>query len=111
MSVDSLFQPLTLGSLDLPNRIIMAPLTRGRASEANVPQPVMGTYYAQRADAGLLISEATAVHPGGMGWYLKRSVLQIETERVAAIILSIIVLVLISELLSAWARNTVMKMK
>ena len=69
MSVDSLFQPLTLGSLDLPNRIIMAPLTRGRASEANVPQPVMGTYYAQRADAGLLISEATAVHPGGMGWY------------------------------------------
>ena len=48
---------------------------------------------------------------GGMGWYLKRSVLQIETERVAAIILSIIVLVLISEILSAWARNTVMKMK
>ena len=46
-----------------------------------------------------------------MGWYLKRSVLQIETERVAAIILSIIVLVLISEILSAWARNTVMKMK
>ncbi|MEQ9560079.1 MAG: phosphonate ABC transporter, permease protein PhnE, partial [Rhodospirillales bacterium] len=48
---------------------------------------------------------------GGMGWYLKRSVLQIETERVAAIILSIIALVLISEILSAWARNTVMKMK
>ena len=48
---------------------------------------------------------------GGMGWYLKRNVLQIETERVAAIILSIIVLVIISEALSAWARNTVMKMK
>lgn len=48
---------------------------------------------------------------GGMGWYLKRSVLQIETERVAAIILSIILLVLVSEILSAWARNTVMKMK
>ena len=46
-----------------------------------------------------------------MGWYLKRNVLQIETERVAAIILSIIVLVIISEALSAWARNTVMKMK
>jgi len=48
---------------------------------------------------------------GGMGWYLKRNVMQIETERVAAIILSIIVLVLISELISAWARNFVMKMK
>lgn len=48
---------------------------------------------------------------GGMGWYLKRNVLQIETERVAAIILSIIALVLVSEILSAWARNTVMKMK
>lgn len=48
---------------------------------------------------------------GGMGWYLKRNVLQIETERVAAIILSIIVLVIISEALSAWARNSVMKMK
>jgi len=48
---------------------------------------------------------------GGMGWYLKRNVLQIETERVAAIILSIIVLVIISEAISAWARNAVMKMK
>ena len=48
---------------------------------------------------------------GGMGWYLKRNVMQIETERVAAIILSIIVLVLVSEAVSAWARNTVMRMK
>ena len=46
---------------------------------------------------------------GGMGWYLKRNVLQIETERVAAILLSIIVLVLISEVISAWARNKVAK--
>lgn len=69
MSNDALFQPLTLGALDIPNRIVMAPLTRGRASEGNVPQPVMGEYYAQRADAGLLVSEATAVHPLGMGWY------------------------------------------
>ena len=51
------------------------------------------------------------VGAGGMGWYLKRAVLQIETERVAAIIISIIVLVLISEILSAYARNHVMKMK
>ena len=51
------------------------------------------------------------VGAGGMGWYLKRNVLQIETERVAAILLSIIVLVLISEALSAIARNRVMRMK
>ncbi len=51
------------------------------------------------------------VGAGGMGWYLKRSVLQIESERVAAIIISIIVLVLISEIISAWARGRVMKMK
>jgi len=48
---------------------------------------------------------------GGMGWYLKRNVLQIETERVAAILLSIVVLVIISEIVSAWARSRVMKMK
>lgn len=48
---------------------------------------------------------------GGMGWYLKRNVLQIETERVAAIIISIIVLVLMSEIFSAWARKVVMRMQ
>ena len=48
---------------------------------------------------------------GGMGWYLKRNVLQVETERVAAILLSIIVIVGISEIISAWARNKVLKMK
>ena len=48
---------------------------------------------------------------GGMGWYLKRNVLQVETERVAAILFSIIILVLISEIISAIARNSVMKMK
>lgn len=46
-----------------------------------------------------------------MGWYLKRNVLQVESERVAAILVSIIVFVFLSEMLSAWARNTVMKMK
>jgi len=48
---------------------------------------------------------------GGMGWYLKRNVLQIETERVAAILISILVLVMISEAVSAWARNKAMEMK
>jgi phosphonate transport system permease protein len=48
---------------------------------------------------------------GGMGWYLKRNVLQIETERVAAILISILILVMISETVSAWARSKAMKMK
>lgn len=69
MSVDALFQPLKLGTLDLPNRVVMAPLTRARATEQHVPTPVQAVYYAQRADAGLIVSEATAVHPMGMGWY------------------------------------------
>jgi N-ethylmaleimide reductase len=69
MSIDALFQPLTIGTLEIPNRIIMAPLTRARASAENVPQPIQGVYYAQRADAGLIVAEATAVDPLGMGWY------------------------------------------
>lgn len=69
MSTDALFQPLTLGTLSIPNRIVMAPLTRARADEEHVAQPIMGEYYAHRADAGLIVSEATAVHPMGMGWY------------------------------------------
>ena len=48
---------------------------------------------------------------GGMGWYLKHNVLQIETERVTAILLSILILVLISEIISAWARDRVMRLK
>jgi phosphonate transport system permease protein len=48
---------------------------------------------------------------GGMGWYLKRNVLQIETERVAAILISILILVMISETVSAWARGKAMKMQ
>jgi 2,4-dienoyl-CoA reductase-like NADH-dependent reductase (Old Yellow Enzyme family) len=69
MSPQTLFSPLALGDLPLPNRIIMAPLTRARASVDNVPQALMGTYYAQRADCGLIVSEATAIDPMGMGWY------------------------------------------
>ena len=54
-ATDSLFQPLQLGSLDIPNRVIMAPLTRCRASEGRVPNELMAEYYAQRASAGLFI--------------------------------------------------------
>ena len=69
MSLDALFEPLTIGSLNIPNRVVMAPLTRARADDRHVPTPLQGEYYAQRADAGLIISEATAVDPLGMGWY------------------------------------------
>ncbi|MEO0031433.1 MAG: hypothetical protein RIS94_1191, partial [Pseudomonadota bacterium] len=69
MSLESLFRPLDLGGLTLPNRVVMAPLTRARASVDNVPSALMGTYYAQRADCGLIVSEATAIDPMGMGWH------------------------------------------
>jgi N-ethylmaleimide reductase len=63
----SLFDPLKVGALDLPNRIVMAPLTRNRAPDA-IPTPLMATYYAQRATAGLLISEATAITHQAQGY-------------------------------------------
>jgi N-ethylmaleimide reductase len=63
-----LFTPLTAGDLQLKNRIIMAPLTRARAGDSRVPNAMMAEYYAQRASAGLIISEATAISPRGYGW-------------------------------------------
>jgi 2,4-dienoyl-CoA reductase-like NADH-dependent reductase (Old Yellow Enzyme family) len=63
-----LLDPLKIGSLQLPNRIIMAPLTRCRASEGRVPNVLMAEYYRQRASAGLIMSEATAVTPMGVGY-------------------------------------------
>jgi N-ethylmaleimide reductase len=63
----SLFDPLHTGQLQLPNRIVMAPLTRNRAP-GNVPTPLMAEYYAQRATAGLLITEATPVSAQGQGY-------------------------------------------
>ncbi len=63
----SLFDPLTAGDLQLPNRIVMAPLTRNRAPDA-IPTALMAEYYAQRASAGLLISEATAISAQGQGY-------------------------------------------
>jgi 2,4-dienoyl-CoA reductase-like NADH-dependent reductase (Old Yellow Enzyme family) len=64
----SLFDPITIGDLRLPNRIIMAPLTRSRADAGRVPNALMTEYYVQRASAGLIISEATAVTPMGVGY-------------------------------------------
>lgn len=64
----SLFDPLRLGAIAAPNRILMAPLTRGRATREHVPTPLMAAYYAQRASAGLLITEATGISRQGLGW-------------------------------------------
>ncbi len=63
-----LFTPLTVGALELPNRIIMAPLTRARAGVTRTPNALMADYYRQRASAGLIISEATSVDPMGVGY-------------------------------------------
>lgn len=64
----NLFDPLQLGALELPNRIVMAPLTRARAGVEALPNALMATYYAQRATAGLIISEATGISREGLGW-------------------------------------------
>ena len=65
---DPLFQALQAGALLLPNRIVMAPLTRCRASAGRVPNAMMAAYYAQRASFGLILSEATSVSPMGVGY-------------------------------------------
>ncbi|MEO0795821.1 MAG: alkene reductase [Verrucomicrobiota bacterium] len=64
----NLAMPLKVGAWELPNRVIMAPLTRCRSSEGRVPNAMMAEYYAQRASAGLIISEATSVDPTGVGY-------------------------------------------
>jgi 2,4-dienoyl-CoA reductase-like NADH-dependent reductase (Old Yellow Enzyme family) len=64
-----MFDPVTLGDFRLPNRIVMAPLTRNRATlPGRVPNALMAEYYAQRASAGLIISEAVSVEPRGVGY-------------------------------------------
>jgi 2,4-dienoyl-CoA reductase-like NADH-dependent reductase (Old Yellow Enzyme family) len=63
-----LFDPLRVGALELPNRVLMAPLTRSRATADRVPTALMRDYYVQRASAGLILSEATCVSPTGVGY-------------------------------------------
>jgi len=66
---DALFQPLKMGTLEVTNRIFMAPLTRGRAAQPMfVPNGMMGTYYRQRAGAGMILTEATGISTEGLGW-------------------------------------------
>ncbi len=65
----SMFEPVALGALRLPNRIVMAPLTRNRATmPGRVPNDLMREYYAQRASAGLILTEASSVEPRGVGY-------------------------------------------
>ena len=63
-----LFQPVTMGGLTLPNRVVMAPLTRSRAGSGDVPGPLNAEYYRQRATAGLIVSEATQITRQGKGY-------------------------------------------
>lgn len=92
MSKDSLFTFLQLGAIKLPNRIIMAPLTRMRAGANNVPTPMNAKYYAQRASAGLIISEGTAISayahgfPSAPGIYTEEQIVgwRVVTEEVHA---------------------------
>jgi N-ethylmaleimide reductase len=67
-TLSKLFAPATLGVVSLHNRIVMAPLTRSRAAPGNVPHELNARYYAQRASAGLIISEATQISPQGQGY-------------------------------------------
>lgn len=64
----TLFDPIQLGAIAAPNRILMAPLTRGRSTDDHVPTPIMVDYYRQRAGAGLIITEATGISREGLGW-------------------------------------------
>lgn len=64
----SLFDPIQLGAVSAPNRILMAPMTRGRSTREHVPTDLMPVYYSQRAGAGLIITEATGISQEGLGW-------------------------------------------
>jgi 2,4-dienoyl-CoA reductase-like NADH-dependent reductase (Old Yellow Enzyme family) len=69
MFVQPLFTAVRMGALRLPNRIVMAPLTRMRAGPIDhVPTALQAEYYSQRASAGLIVAEATAIGPDGFGW-------------------------------------------
>jgi N-ethylmaleimide reductase len=67
-ALPDLFSPVRIGLQELPNRIVMAPMTRNRAGAGEIPTPLMATYYAQRASAGLIVSEGTQITPQGQGY-------------------------------------------
>ena len=63
-----LFEPFAARSLQLKNRVVMAPMTRSRAVDSNTPNSLMAEYYGQRASAGLIITEGTSPSPNGLGY-------------------------------------------
>ena len=67
MTTPTLFTPIRLGAVEAPNRILMAPLTRMRAGSGRIPTALMAEYYVQRAAAGLIVTEATAISQQGTG--------------------------------------------
>ncbi len=67
--MSDLFEPIRMGELNLPNRVVMAPLTRCRAGDGRVPTALNAEYYSQRASAGLILSEATSVSADGVAYY------------------------------------------
>ena len=69
MSKQQLLQEFVFGSLKLSNRVVLAPLTRGRSGDSRAPNRINAEYYAQRSSAGLIITEAAAVSEQGYGWY------------------------------------------
>ncbi|MDX1352955.1 MAG: alkene reductase, partial [Thiomicrorhabdus sp.] len=76
-----LFTPFKLGAIEIPNRLIMAPLTRARASDNHTPNKLMAEYYAQRASAGLLIAEATMAMEGCSAFWKEPGIYS--TEQIA----------------------------
>ena len=65
----TLFDPIRVGDLDLPNRVFMAPLTRARATDDRIPTDIMRDYYVQRASSGLILTEATCITPDSVGYH------------------------------------------
>ncbi len=65
--MSNLFEPVTIGSMSLKNRVVMAPMTRSRAID-NVPNELMVQYYGARASAGLIVTEGTSPSPNGLGY-------------------------------------------
>jgi len=80
MSTQPLLTPYDLGGQTLPNRVVLAPMTRSRAGAGNVPTALTATYYAQRASGGLLITEATQVCPEGQGYIFTPGIYSPEQE-------------------------------
>ena len=76
-----LFSPFVLGGLTLPNRVVMAPLTRSRAGEAGLPNELMAKYYRQRASAGLIVTEGTHISEQAIGWWQAPGVYTDEMEK------------------------------